>query len=102
MPDPRHPYCPSILKGMSYFERKLQEGKVFYFSDGCAAIQYKPSRTFELEDYGVEAEWSYFATAHGKGPRDVTVKCLETRASLQRTFPIQTQNPHQLYLFAKL
>ena len=38
-------------------------------------------------DFGMPAEWHFFATSHGKGPCDGiggTVKRLATRASLQR------------------
>ncbi len=50
-----------------------------------------------MEDFGVEAEWNFFATAHGKEPCDVTggaIKCLATRASLQCPFQDQIQTPH--------
>lgn len=45
-----------------------------YFSDGCAA-QYKNRKNFvnlahHRGDFGVTAEWNFFATAHGKGPCD--------------------------------
>lgn len=52
-------------------------------------------------DFGVEAEWHYFATAHGKGPSDGlggTLKRLATRASLQGT---QIQTPKELFTWAK-
>jgi hypothetical protein len=65
--------------------------KILYFSDGCAG-QYKNCKNFinlchHKEDFGIEAEWNFFATSHGKGPCDGvggTVKRLAAKASLQR------------------
>ncbi|CAF2174414.1 unnamed protein product [Rotaria magnacalcarata] len=82
--------------------------KVFYFSDGCAA-QYKNRKNFKNlcfheEDFGVKAEWHFFATSHGKGPCDGiggTVKRLAARASLQRVGSVEPiLNPLALYRFA--
>ena len=64
--------------------------KIIYFSDGAAA-QYKNRKNFlnlchHKADFGVDAEWHFFATSHGKGPCDGlggTVKRLAARASLQ-------------------
>ena len=44
--------------------------KIIYFSDGCAA-QYKNRYSFinlihHYEDFGLKAEWNFFATSHGK------------------------------------
>ena len=92
----------SVIKG------KVEPKKIFYFSDGAAA-QYKNRKNFanlayHEEDYGVPAEWHFFATSHGKGPCDGiggTVKRLATKASLQRTLGCQIQTPHQLYEWAQ-
>ena len=67
--------------------------KVHYFTDGCAG-QYKNRFNFvnlahHREDYGVDAEWNFFATSHGKSACDGiggTVKRLLTKASLQRPY----------------
>ncbi len=85
--------------------------RIFYFSDG-AASQYKNCKNFinlcyHEQDFGVQAEWNFFATSHGKGPCDGvggTVKRLAARASLQRAVesdkdPIMT--PRQLYEFGR-
>lgn len=66
--------------------------KMIYFSDG-AASQYKNCKNilntaYHKEDYGIDAEWHYFATSHGKGACDGiggTFKRYATKASLQRT-----------------
>ena len=65
--------------------------KLIYFSDGCA-WQYKNKKNFynlcqHKNDFGIEAEWVFFATSHGKSPCDGiggTVKRVTARASLQR------------------
>jgi hypothetical protein len=63
-----------------------------YFTDGCGG-QYKNFKNFinlcEHEaDFGLTAEWNFFATSHGKGPCDGiggTVKRLACNESLRRT-----------------
>ena len=80
--------------------------KITYFSDGCAG-QYKNCKNFinlcyHLEDFGVPAEWHFFATSHGKGPCDGvggTVKRQAAKASLQRVYTDQITTPHELFTF---
>lgn len=48
--------------------------KIIFFSDG-AASQYKNRKNFYNicqfnKDFGLDAEWHFFATSHGKGPCD--------------------------------
>ena len=82
--------------------------KVMYFSDG-AASQYKNYKNMSNlchhhEDFGVDAEWHFFATSHGKGPCDGiggTVKRLAARASLQKTLTGQILTPTDLFSWAK-
>ena len=65
---------------------------LYYFSNG-APSQYKNYKNFSnlyyhLHDYGIQAEWHFFATSHNKSPCDGiggTVKRLVARASLQNT-----------------
>ena len=81
--------------------------KMVYMSDGCAA-QYKNCKNFSnlchhLEDFGVTAEWHFFATSHGKSAGDGaggTLKRLVTKASLQRPYENQVLTAGQLYHFA--
>ena len=62
----------------------------YYFSDG-AASQYKNFKNLNnlchhSSDHGIDAEWHFFATSHGKSPCDGiggTVKRLVARTSLQ-------------------
>lgn len=100
------------------FQRKLLEfltehcgGKkpdtVYYMSDGCAA-QYKNCKhftnlCFHVEDFGVFAEWHFFATSHGKSEGDGaggTLKRIAARRSLQRPFQDQILTTRQLYEYA--
>ena len=80
--------------------------KIIYMSDGCAG-QYKNCYNFtnlcnHEEDFGVPAEWHFFATSHGKSPADGiarTVKRTAAKASLQRPYKDQILTPTQLYQF---
>ena len=78
--------------------------KIYYFSDG-AASQYKNFKNFSnltmhFEDFGISAEWHFFATSHGKSPCDGiggTVKREVARASLQATTTGFILTPTDLY-----
>ena len=82
---------------------------IIYFSDGCAG-QYKNLKNFinlccHEKDFGIPAEWHFFATSFGKGPSDGiggTIKRKATRASLQRPYEDQILNPLKLFNFVKL
>ena len=70
--------------------------KIYYVSDGCGG-QYKNYKNFlnlcfHKEDYGIDAEWIFFATSHGKSPCDGiggAVKRHAAKRSLQR--PLNNQ-----------
>ena len=56
------------------------------------------------DDFGVRAEWHFFATSHGKGPSDGiggTIKREAARASLQRPSKDQILTPWQLFQFVQ-
>ena len=80
--------------------------KIIYFSDGSSA-QYKNRKNFtnlihHENDFGIKAEWHFFATSHGKNACDGvggTIKCLAARASLQRAVSDQILTPKQLFEF---
>ena len=81
---------------------------IIYFSDGAPA-QYKNCKNFinlchhNMDFDGIEAEWHFFATSHGKGPCDGiggTVKRLAAKASLQRPYSEQIMTARQLFQFA--
>ena len=77
--------------------------KMIYVSDGCSA-QYKNKKNFinlchHMKDFGVQAEWHFFATSHGKTAADGaagTLKRLATKASLQRPFDNHILSAKQL------
>ena len=83
------------------------KNQIFFFSDGCAA-QYKNCKNFtnlcyHFLDFGVHAEWHFFATSHGKSAGDGaggTLKRPTTRTSLQRIYEDQILTALQLYQFA--
>ena len=56
-----------------------------------------------MEDFGIAAEWHFFATSHGKTAADGiagTLKRLATKASLQRPTDNQILSAEQLFTFA--
>ena len=81
-----------------------QVKNIIYFSDGAAG-QYKNCKNFinlcfHEKDFGVKAEWNFFATSHGKSPCDGvggTVKRLVARASLQATTSDHILTPLEMY-----
>lgn len=82
--------------------------KIYYMTDG-AASQYKNRKNFvnvskHKEDYdGIECEWHFHATSHGKGPCDGiggTLKRKAARASLTEEFSNAISTPIQLYNWA--
>ena len=81
--------------------------KIYYMSDGCAG-QYKNCKNFlnlchHFQDFGVHAEWHFFATAHGKSPCDGaggTLKRIVTKACLQRLYENQILTAHQFFVYA--
>jgi len=92
---------------IDFITKKIKKpNRIIYFSDGCAA-QYKNRKIFinfchHEADFGMPAEWHFFATSHGKGPCDGvggTVKRLAARASLQRPYNNQIFTPQQLFEF---
>lgn len=93
---------------MEYIKEKLPlKQKVMYFSDG-ASSQYKNFNIFanlcyHKIDNGIEAQWHFFATSHGKSPCDGlggTTKRLVARASLQSPENDQILTPLQLFDWA--
>lgn len=82
-------------------------GKIYYFSDGCAG-QYKnrfnlANLTMHKQDFGIDAEWHFFATSHGKNACDGVggvLKRAAYKASLQRTLTRHILTAKDLYEFA--
>lgn len=88
-------------------ERNIPLTNIIYFTDG-AAQHYKNRFNFSnlmkhKEDFGVDAEWHFHATAHGKGPCDGiggNLKRLAARASLQRPSSEQILTANALFKWA--
>ena len=82
--------------------------KQYYFSDGCGK-QYKNKKNFlnlayHEDDFGVQADWNFFATAHGKGCWDGLAGSVKPQAimeSLRRPVENQILTADDLYKFAK-
>lgn len=79
-----------IDKLINFLKVKIPNiSKIFYVTDGSAA-QYKNKKNFmnlikHKEDYGIDCEWHFFATSHGKGACDGvggTIKRMAAKASL--------------------
>lgn len=78
--------------------------KIFYVSDG-APQQFKNFKNIfnvknHINDFGIDAEWHFFPTAHGKGPCDGlggTVKRCAASASLQLPHDKQILTPLELH-----
>ena len=81
---------------------------LIHFLDSCVD-QYKNKKNFlnlclHGHDFGMSAEWHFFATSHGKGPSDGiggTIKREATRASLPRIDKGQILSPIELHEFVK-
>ena len=104
--------CVHLFNGKLVSYLKSQFGsenvkKIFYFSDG-AGSQYKNKSnfvnlTYHETDFNVEAEWHFFASAHGKGPCDGiggTVKRHARKASLQAISGHQIKSAKSLFDWA--
>jgi hypothetical protein len=94
-----------MLEKLKEFKSNLS--KMYYYSDG-AASQYKNCKNkrnlcFHEDDFGVKAEWHFFATSHGKSPCDGiggTVKRLAARSSLHNAMTGYILMPLSLHNFA--
>ena len=90
----------------------LEEGtelkKIKYYTDGCAE-QYKNLKNFKnlaehKTDFDVEADWSFSATGHGKGPWDGLAGSAKREAaleSLRRSSMNPIQTPYEFFEFVK-
>lgn len=80
--------------------------KIIYFSDGCSG-QYKNRFCMgnvlrHRREYGIDAEWHFHATAHGKNRCDAIggiVKSVAFRATIQKSTEQQMTNAKELYEF---
>ncbi|KAE8740407.1 hypothetical protein FOCC_FOCC014086 [Frankliniella occidentalis] len=78
---------------------------VKYFSDG-AASQYKNkfniyNLSYHETDFGIQAEWHFFATSHGKGVCDGVAGSLKRNAKSASIRKVLIRNPREFYKWAK-
>lgn len=71
---------------VKHIENRMQVKKIIFFSDG-AASQYKNKKNFLnlcmfKKEFGIDAEWHFFATSHGKSPCDALGGSLKRSARL--------------------
>ena len=80
--------------------------KLVYFSDGYAG-QYKNKKNLynlcqHQKEFGLQAEWNFFATSHGKSPCDGlggTIKRITARTNLQRPKEHHILTPSDMFNF---
>lgn len=98
-----------IEKMMKFLKNKLSRlSKIYYVTDG-AASQYKNKNNFKnvlkhKDDFGVDCEWHFHATSHGKGPCDGvggTIKRMASRASLTNEYEGVITSAQELFEWAK-
>jgi hypothetical protein len=101
-----HAFLRPVLTHLKSINPLLK--KVIYFTDG-AASQYKNKKNFanlcsHETDFGLMAEWHFFASCHGKSACDGiggTLKRLARLASLQRHSNNHITSPEQLFNWAR-
>lgn len=96
-----HAFIATLI---TFLKNTLEFKNCIYFSDG-ASSQYKNYKNFinlckHKEDFGIDAEWNFFATSHAKSPCDGiggTVKRLVAWASLQMIDGGCIDTPQQMF-----
>lgn len=96
-----------ISKLLDFIKQSIDFSKITFMSDGAAAHYKNKKKIASLcsfrSNYGLEAEWHFFATSHGKGPCDAvggTLKRMAKRASLARDYGNTITTPRELYDWA--
>lgn len=101
-----HSFLRPVLQFLKTLNPSLK--KIKYFTDGSGA-QYKNKKNFanlcahNLDFDGLDAEWHFFASCHGKSACDGiggTLKRLARLASLQRNVNSQITTPQDLFEWA--
>jgi hypothetical protein len=101
-----HSFLKPVLQHLKELNPALK--KIKYFTDGSGA-QYKNKKNFanlcahNLDFNGLDAEWHFFASCHGKSACDGiggTLKRLARLASLQRNVNSQITTPQHLFQWA--
>lgn len=102
-----HIYTKMVVNFIKTIDKNVT--KVWYFSDG-APSQYKNIKKFvniyyHKEDFGIDAEWHFSATAHDKGPCDGVggaIRAAAARASLQLSPDRQITTPQELHAWTAI
>lgn len=79
--------------------------KIFYLSDGCAE-QYKNKKNFinlcrHKIDFGLDAEWHFFPTSHGKGPCDGIGGVIKRMAHFASARQVIIKDAQTFYIWAE-
>ncbi|XP_063223012.1 uncharacterized protein LOC134531252 [Bacillus rossius redtenbacheri] len=99
-----HTFQSHLMKHLKDTVPSVQH--IIYFSDGSSS-QYKNKKNLinvchHKNDFGLSAEWNFFATSHGKNACDGvggTTKREVTKASLQRTVKDHILSPEDMYMY---
>ena len=74
--------CTFQQVAIGYIKESPEVKKVHYFTDGCTGQYTNKHRFINLcnyqKDFGLEAEWNFFATSYGKSPCDGIVGTVKT------------------------
>lgn len=95
-------------KLITFMKNKFCENtvkKIYYISDG-AGSQYKNkynfiNLVFHEKDFGIEAEWIFFATSHGKEACDGIGGCVKRQAYRASLQGIQITDTNKLFEWAQ-
>jgi hypothetical protein len=91
---------------IAFFKENVPNiSNVYYFSYGAPA-RYKNKNNFinlchHNIDFGITAEWHFFATSHGKGACDGVVGTMKHLADCSSLQHHQLLTPAQLYSWTK-
>ena len=83
--------CTFQKVAIGYIKEFPEVKKVHYFTDGYAGQYTNKHRFINLcnyqKDFGLEAEWNFFATSYGKSPCDGIVGTVKTPDQSKSTVP---------------
>ncbi|ESO07349.1 hypothetical protein HELRODRAFT_170682 [Helobdella robusta] len=92
--------CPGKLSVENNLRAIFEEAVIYHDDNRSSLISVQDTVD---KDFGLKAEWHFFATFHGKSPCDGiggTTKRLVARASLQASTKDQILNARDFYTYA--
>ena len=100
-------FVNKIIQGMiPELKKIISDLKKIIFTDGCAAQYTNCRNLYNLskinEEFGISAEWNFFATSHGKSPCDGiggTIKWLTAQESLKHPYRDQILTSDAMFEF---